>query len=61
MREAFNESKVIIRFLSFYVLDWDEKAPKEILDQNAKPPNGWLENGKSDFGKSYFAHHQFFI
>jgi hypothetical protein len=32
--------------VSFLILDWDETAPRDIIDKNAKIPDGWLENGK---------------
>jgi len=45
MKETLDEYKVIFRFL-YFIIDWDETAPREIIDKNAKIPNDWLENGK---------------
>lgn len=37
------------KFVGFlWILDWDETAPKEIVDPNASVPAGWLENGEID-------------
>lgn len=30
--------------LRFFSVDWDETQPKEILDQSASIPDGWLEH-----------------
>ena len=33
-----------INILSLIVLDWDETAPKEISDESATMPAGWIES-----------------
>jgi hypothetical protein len=42
------------------IVDWDETAPKEIIDQTATIPNGWLEHGRVD-NTDCFSYNLFFI
>jgi hypothetical protein len=59
IKETLDEYKDICRFL-FAFIDWDETAPKEIIDQISTIPNDWLENGKID-NADYFIYNLFFI
>lgn len=42
--QMVRELDEVDRYEVLLVLDWDETEPKELSDQSARMPDGWLEN-----------------
>ena len=44
-KRSFREEHIHLK-VSFLVVDWDENAPRDIVDPSATVPKDWLENGR---------------